>query len=159
MLDLTYELNGKIRERGYLLGDGIYPDWSCFVKTISHPSNAKEQYFAKTQESLRKDVERASGLLTNVWKITKQPCRLWDVSTMTSVMHACIILQNMRIEYTSENGIEDGNIYPAAQLNENVSKTFAEYCADRTKIKNAVESVALRKELMDHLWNFRGEQH
>ncbi|XP_062700579.1 uncharacterized protein LOC109407066 [Aedes albopictus] len=153
MLDLTYEVNGKTRERGYLLGDGIYPDWSCFVKTISHPSNAKEQHFATVQESVRKDVERCFSLLTNTWQITKQPCRLWDLQTMILVMEACIILHNMRIEYN-----EHEEVVFRQNSNEREPKTFTQYCEIRAKIKCATENAALRKDLIDHLWHVRGEQ-
>ncbi|XP_042410297.1 uncharacterized protein LOC121999722 [Zingiber officinale] len=43
--------------------DGIYPSWSTFVKTIPTPQGRKRQLFTSAQESMRKDVERAFGLL------------------------------------------------------------------------------------------------
>jgi hypothetical protein len=46
-------------DMGYYLTDGIYPEWSAFVKTISHPTDTKKQYFTKVQESARKDIEQA----------------------------------------------------------------------------------------------------
>ena len=45
----------------YYLADGIYPNWSTFVKTILCPQGFKKKHFAKTQESALKDVERAFG--------------------------------------------------------------------------------------------------
>jgi hypothetical protein len=48
---------------GYYLADGIYPQWSTFVKTISAPLEAKKKHVAKVQEACRKDVECAFGIL------------------------------------------------------------------------------------------------
>ncbi|CAO2141580.1 unnamed protein product [Urochloa humidicola] len=43
--------------------DGIYPEWPAFVKSVRHPMERKTQYFAALQESARKDIERAFGVL------------------------------------------------------------------------------------------------
>lgn len=81
----------------YVLADGIYPEWAVFVKTIEKPMCPKKKYFAKHQESCRKDVERCFGVLQARWCILDTPCRLWSPTAMSSVMHACIILHNMII--------------------------------------------------------------
>jgi len=56
---VNYIVNGHEYTMGYYLADEIYPNWSIFVKTIPRPLGAKRNYFASTQESARKDVERA----------------------------------------------------------------------------------------------------
>ena len=43
---------------GYYLADGIYPEWQIMMKTIASPQTEKQNWFAKRQESRRKDVER-----------------------------------------------------------------------------------------------------
>jgi len=47
----------------YYFADGIYPLWLTFVKTIHAQQRNKRKHFAKTQESVRKDVERVFGVL------------------------------------------------------------------------------------------------
>ncbi|XP_042441224.1 uncharacterized protein LOC122026552 [Zingiber officinale] len=60
---VNYSINGHDYSMGYYLADGIYPLWSTFVKTIPTPQGRKRQLFASAQESTRKDVEQAFGVL------------------------------------------------------------------------------------------------
>ena len=47
----------------YYLTDDIYPKWTTFIQSIRLPQGPKNSLFAKTQEAVRKDVERAFGVL------------------------------------------------------------------------------------------------
>ncbi|XP_061968316.1 uncharacterized protein LOC133691726 [Populus nigra] len=60
---VNYTINGHEYIMRYYLADEIYPNWSTFVKTIPIPLGAKRKYFASKQESARKDVQRAFGVL------------------------------------------------------------------------------------------------
>ncbi|XP_068344131.1 uncharacterized protein [Pyrus communis] len=60
-----YKVNGNRYELGYYLTDGI------FVKSFSHPDSAKKKLFSQRQESYRKDVERAFGILQARWAIVR----------------------------------------------------------------------------------------
>nr|GEV58243.1 protein ALP1-like [Tanacetum cinerariifolium] len=60
---LPYVVNGVGYEKGYYLADGIYPQWTTFVKSFTVANDAKHAYFKKRQEGARKDVERAFGVL------------------------------------------------------------------------------------------------
>ncbi|GJU09647.1 ALP1-like protein [Tanacetum coccineum] len=64
-----YVLNGVWFEKGYYLADGIYPQWATFVKSFTVANDAKHAYFKKRQESARKDVKRAFGVLQGRWGI------------------------------------------------------------------------------------------
>ncbi|XP_047978831.1 uncharacterized protein LOC125220727 [Salvia hispanica] len=50
------------------------------------------------QESARKDVERAFGVLQSRWVIVKGPARFWYKEVIADVMYACIIMHNMIVE-------------------------------------------------------------
>ncbi|GJZ88168.1 nucleotide-binding alpha-beta plait domain-containing protein [Tanacetum coccineum] len=58
-----FVVNGVGYENGYHLADEIYPQWATFVKSFTVANDAKHSYFKKRQESARKDVERAFGVL------------------------------------------------------------------------------------------------
>ncbi|KAF8403823.1 hypothetical protein HHK36_011929 [Tetracentron sinense] len=60
---VNYSINGNDYDMVYYLVDGIYPQWSTFVKTIPSPQGNKQKYFVIAQKSARKDVERAFGVL------------------------------------------------------------------------------------------------
>nr|XP_043635130.1 uncharacterized protein LOC122606231 [Erigeron canadensis] len=61
--DTSFSVNGTEYKKAYYLADGIYPEWSMFVKSFSCPQDEKRKKFKKYQESARKDVERAFGVL------------------------------------------------------------------------------------------------
>jgi hypothetical protein len=70
---VNYSIDSHDYTMGYYLADGIYPKWPPFVKTISAPQGAKKKYFAAAQESARKDIKRAFGVLQARFVIVHQP--------------------------------------------------------------------------------------
>jgi len=95
---VNYTINGHEYTIGYYLAYGIYPNWSTFVKTIPRPLGAKRKYFASKQESAKKDVGRAFGVLQSRFVIVRGPVQYWDEETLENIMKACIIMHNMIIE-------------------------------------------------------------
>ncbi|XP_052621098.1 uncharacterized protein LOC111901508 [Lactuca sativa] len=61
--DMMFTVNGHAYKYGYYLGDGIYPNYSTLMKAYSVPRSEKAKLFTKKQESARKDIERAFGVL------------------------------------------------------------------------------------------------
>ncbi|CAA7029170.1 unnamed protein product [Microthlaspi erraticum] len=58
-----FSVNGHEYGLAYYLTDGIYPSWLTFIQSIKLPKGRKAKRFAKRQEGVRKDVERAFGVL------------------------------------------------------------------------------------------------
>ena len=90
--------NGREYHLAYYLTDDIYPNWATFVQSIRLPQTEKQSLFAKTQESVRKDVERAFGVLQARFAVVKNPSKLWDKEKIGNIMKACIILHNMIVQ-------------------------------------------------------------
>ena len=60
---VNYNINGNNYNIEYYLTDGIYPEWTTFVKTFPRSQGEKRKLFSNYQEGQRKDVERAFGVL------------------------------------------------------------------------------------------------
>lgn len=82
----------------YFVVDGIYPRWSIFVSTIHVKGTRKKRLFPKAQEDMRKDVERALGVLISRWALLAKPYSMWDREFAGKVMNASIILHTMIVE-------------------------------------------------------------
>ncbi|XP_073152170.1 uncharacterized protein [Henckelia pumila] len=72
---VRFEVNGNEYNMRYYLADSIYPSWASFVKTISRPLSQKHRTFARYQEGVRKEVERAFDVLQARWHIVRGPSR------------------------------------------------------------------------------------
>ncbi|XP_024013221.1 uncharacterized protein LOC112087545 [Eutrema salsugineum] len=60
---VNFSVNGTEYKLAYYLTDGIYPKWTTFVQSILLPQDPKSCLFAEHQQGVRKDVERAFGVL------------------------------------------------------------------------------------------------
>ncbi|GJS67466.1 ALP1-like protein [Tanacetum coccineum] len=69
--EIPFVANGVTYPSGYYLVDGIYPELAPLVKTIPEPADDdhKRILYKQKQESARKDVERAFGVLKKKWVI------------------------------------------------------------------------------------------
>ena len=99
-----------------MLADGIYPDWPIFMKTIPMPVGEKQKVFAKVQEGVRKDVERAFGRLHSKYHILKFPGQAHKVEHLSAIWGCCIILHNMTLRDQQTVRIERTMVteYPAS---------------------------------------------
>ncbi|GJX57198.1 putative nuclease HARBI1 [Tanacetum coccineum] len=75
---VSYVVNGHQKNMAYCLTDGIYPSWAVFVKSTTSPQIRKPKLFAQHQEAIRKDVERAFGVLQARFAFLRRPCLIWD---------------------------------------------------------------------------------
>jgi hypothetical protein len=98
-----YTINNTHRDWLYFLVDGIYPKYSIFINSFQHPHDEKEKYFAKCQEAVRKDIERAFGVLVQQFQILQRPIKNWYWTDIVDIMDVCIILHNMIVESRREN--------------------------------------------------------
>lgn len=155
---VQFDLGGYHYTHGYYLGDGIYLKWSTIVKTMPHPLSSKQRLFAREQESQRKDVERAFGVLQARFAMISRPCRLWECNEMTKIMFTCIILHNMIIK--DERGIEGLQIdyeraHPPPEVyHEDTLLTDEDlnvHINNQLKIQNSFLHDQLQKDLMNHI--------
>jgi hypothetical protein len=143
----------------YLLCDGIYPEWSVFVKTIGNPTNEKEALYAKMQEGARKDVERCFGVLQGRFAILANPARLWGQGTLQDVWYACVVMHNMIIEAEEGEGEESDYIESVAALSvASMKLTFDSLLQQLALIQDAGAHAVLRDDLVEHIWQRKSDR-
>ncbi|XP_073363501.1 uncharacterized protein [Aegilops tauschii subsp. strangulata] len=158
---VNFEINGHQYNKGYYLADGIYPQWSTFVKTISKPQGEKRNRFAQMQESARKDVKRAFGMLQSRWGIVRNPALSWDERKLWEVMTACVIMHNMIVEDERDESIFDQgfdyqgeNIEPLHQD----PATFEQFVQFHREMRDWHSHLNLQNDLVEHVWDHIGNQ-
>ena len=161
---VNYSINGHDYTMGYYLVDGIYPQWSTFVKTISAPLEAKKKHFARVQEAYRKDVECVFGILQARFSIVRGPARFWDEATLNNITKACIILHNMIIEDERDpNGVQQDDDYE--QVPESIPTTVSReptievqnFIQSHIRIRDKETHSQLQDDLVEHLWKLHGQ--
>lgn len=159
--EVNYIINGHDYNMGYYLADGIYPSWATFVKTISQPQGNKKKYFAKAQEAVRKDVERAFGVLQARFAIIRGPARLWDIETLAYIMKACVIMHNMIIE--DEGDVDAEERFDSPEDNVQPSHTHTpdvmEFIENHKKIRDNEIHHQLQEDLVEHLWQHKPDKY
>ena len=166
--EVNYTINGNHYNKGYYLTDGIYPEWATFVKTIPRPQNDKRKLFSKYQESQRKDVERAFGVLQARFAIVRGPARFWDKADLGKIMRACIIMHNMIVEderdtYATQFGplpIYDDATNGLSQpnLGEEPFVPYETYIQNTIQIRDKRTHRQLQNDLVEHISQFHNNR-
>ncbi|XP_019090940.1 PREDICTED: uncharacterized protein LOC104743095 [Camelina sativa] len=146
-----YFINGRQYRMAYYLTDGIYPKWATFVKSISMPQDPKASLFATYQEVVRKDVERAFGVLQARFAIVKNPALMLDKVKNGNIMRACIILHNMIVE-DERDGYTQYDEATFAQVESNrTSEVDFTYSTDiPSNLRNMMsDTITIQNEVCD----------
>ncbi|CAL5373544.1 unnamed protein product [Camellia sinensis] len=160
---VNYTINGNEYTMGYYLEDGIYPQWSTFVKTIPSPQGNKKIFFAATQEATRKDVQRAFGVLQARFAIVRRPTRFWNTKMLKYIMKTCIILHNMIIEdERDDNGVKDFNYdqiddSPHVTVLQERTTELMKFIQCHHNIRDRQTHSHLQSDLVKHLWQLHNE--
>ncbi|XP_021733024.1 uncharacterized protein LOC110699819 [Chenopodium quinoa] len=181
---INFWVNGRQYELAYYLADGIYPKWPTFIQGITHPQVQKDKLFADQQVTVRKDVERAFGVLQARFTILRQPALAFDEDILCDIMKSCIIMHNMIVEderhnYTRADVLrryyeEDRPQRTAARAGPSTSATvnnnepfefnigrppnidFNAYFLRRIDLRDTEIHSSLKQDLVEHIWqNFR----
>ncbi|GJX41752.1 ALP1-like protein isoform X1 [Tanacetum coccineum] len=152
--ECPFIVNGHTYRKGYYLADGIYPEWSTFVKTFSVTRDAKTFKFKTVQEAARKDIERAFGVLQGRWGIIRQPARAMQINNLKRIMYCCIILHNMILE---NEGFEVNLNHMFVSPEPNMVRSWVERCdlhvRKAKELRDRKTHIDLRQDLVKHLWN------
>nr|XP_009794855.1 PREDICTED: uncharacterized protein LOC104241608 [Nicotiana sylvestris] len=117
------------------------------VQTIRVPHSQKKKYFAMKQESCRKDIERAFGVLQSRFAIIAGLSRFWRKEVLYDILITCIILHNMIIEDERDLNapIQDAweGPTPTVEMVADENYQFEQFLARHKKIKDKDAHFAL----------------
>ncbi|XP_028059219.1 uncharacterized protein LOC114262953 [Camellia sinensis] len=112
-------------------------------------------------ESARKDVERAFRVLQSRFAIIGGVVRFWDPKMLANIMKTCIILHNMIVEDEREEHLdfdyEISSTNTPVQLSSTPTNDFESFLSRHLGIRDKNAYHALRNDLIEHMWHFRGE--
>lgn len=158
--DINYVLNGKTYPQYYLLTDSTYPRWPIFVQTtneLHEIQDEKVEHFAKKQEAVMKDVEKALAVFQARFTAILNPCRKWSRDTIKDIFLACVILHNMIIE--DEAGLNLEFLFDN-RIGTNLRRgpSLDAYKQGTEEMENTDTYFTLRNDLMEHLWAVKGKR-
>uniref|UniRef100_A0A0D3DB56 DDE Tnp4 domain-containing protein n=1 Tax=Brassica oleracea var. oleracea TaxID=109376 RepID=A0A0D3DB56_BRAOL len=160
---VTFSVNGRGYHLVYYLTDGIYPKWATFIQSIPIPQGPKAALFAQHQEAVRKNVERAFGVLQARFSIVKNPALFWDKAKIGKIMRACIILHNMIVEderdgYTHfdisefQQGEDTGTSHVDLTYSTYIPSNIANMMGVRTRIRDRQMHQQFKADLVEYIW-------
>jgi hypothetical protein len=94
---VPYKIGDEEFDKLFFLVDGIYPRYVRFVKSYRVPITAEQKRFAAWQEAVRKDIERAFGVLKARWQVLARPIHLHKPEEIAMRATCCFILHNMLV--------------------------------------------------------------
>jgi hypothetical protein len=151
---VSFEVNGVTLDQGYYLADGIYPEWSFFVKSFTVAHSDKNAVLKRKQESARKVIERTFGVLQGCWHIIAQPVRAWTVNKLPRIMYTCIILHHMILKDQKFAISKMSEIYICPRIN--LQRAWVERCkVQRKKSKELCDKhthAKLQRNVIEHVW-------
>uniref|UniRef100_A0A0D3D286 DDE Tnp4 domain-containing protein n=1 Tax=Brassica oleracea var. oleracea TaxID=109376 RepID=A0A0D3D286_BRAOL len=156
---VKFKVNNHTYRMAYYLTDGIYPNWSTFIQSIPLPQGPKAELFAERQESTRKDVERAFGVLQSRFAIVKNPALLWDKEKIGWIMRSCVILHNMIVEnerdgYTQidTSEFESGESSRSSKVKTRTSFNIGNMLGVRNEVRDSEKHHLLKADLVENVW-------
>ena len=143
---VPFEIAGEEFNKCYLLTDGIYPRFTRFVKAKKHPIDPKEKRFTAWQESARKDIERAFGVLKAKFQFVARPIMVRELDHIAERMACCLILHNMcvsdRVMETMDPIFSTGgNDYDPTEILSTYQRHFAPSQVDVALDRSSVQAV------------------
>jgi hypothetical protein len=104
---MPYGICGEFFNKMNILVDGIYPQYSRFVKTLREPILHWEIDYCAWQEAARKDIERAFGVFQSKFQYVARPFMELDLKVIGKRVNTCLLLHNMCVS----DRVMDADVY------------------------------------------------
>lgn len=153
-INFKFKIDGVEFDKLWVLVDGIYPTIARFVKTISFPIGRAQELFVKWQESCRKDIERAFGILVRKFQILARPIEYWDLEDVKRIIYGCCLMHNMMVECRMERHEEENeDMYRLCEEEGGLSEEhFQRVFRSMRGLPSEGESMANYMEMQNKRW-------
>ncbi len=151
----SYQMSHGEEDNIYYAADNIYPEFPVFMQSCGDSVDPKIHFYSKRLEAVRKDVERAFGILQARFAFLKVPCLLWHIDDISNAVHCCMILHNMIIEdeENDDNDITTEFYLPPITQHSRPSATIFEEFLENTKLFQSHHKFKMfRMHLINHLF-------
>ena len=148
-VDFDYNVGSTTFRSLFLLVDGIYPEHSRFVKTLDEAVGHSQQQYASWQESSRKDIERAFGVLKRKFQILVRPFELWFVKDIACIVKTMVMLHNMMVEQRiSRDEPENSDWYEySASLEQDDNQMDVDVDPDEEFVQRRNAEILLQRQM------------
>lgn len=175
-----YRIVGVFCNKPHWFYSGIFPRVQLLTSSISETVTIKKKLYSSIQEAVRKEIERAFGILQSKWNIICMPSKFMTVEIMKGVIKCFIIVQNIFVaecdmlgnDYGMADGEEStdimvgGGVSPMSCgvvrqdgcVSPPSSSSLEELCEEFQFMEDEREHSSTKKQLMQHIWEFYGEQ-
>ncbi|XP_021864047.2 uncharacterized protein [Spinacia oleracea] len=143
------------------------------LQGFTRPQLQKHKLFADRQAHVRKDVERAFGVLQARFSIIRQPSLAYDEDILSDTMKACLIMHNIIVEDERDMYIradvlrryyEQDLSSSSATVNNGEPFEFQagrpvninDYLGRRVTMRNSQTHQSLKDDLIEHNWKKYG---
>ncbi|XP_028081080.1 uncharacterized protein LOC114282567 [Camellia sinensis] len=135
---------------------------SIFTK-LAERHTPSVNYSINAQESARKDVECAFGVLQARFAIIHGLASSWERKTLKNIMKACIILHNVVVK--DERDVNETEDYGYEQIDENphvfvsheYTTEFMEFIRHHHRIRDRETHSQLQSDLIQQLWQLHSQ--
>ncbi|GJS64320.1 ALP1-like protein isoform X1 [Tanacetum coccineum] len=118
------------------------------------PKYTEENFRRRIQESSRKDIERAFGVLQGRWGIIRQPARAFEINALKRIMYCCVMLHNMILE--DEDfvvNLRDVFVDPTPDIPQEWTERCDLHVRKHKELRDSKVHNDLRDDLVEHVWN------
>ncbi len=159
----SYKIGNQDETQLYFTADNIYPRFPIFMQSFgSNSCSARESFFSTRLESVRKDIERAFGILQARFACLKKPSLYWKFQDLYNEVMCCIVLHNMivRDEIVHQDQSSDRSASylpdPTHALQRSTSEYILSVSSLISNISNAQslnKFIRLREQVMDNMYD------
>lgn len=113
--NVTYNLvdgeGGQFVEAGpYLICDNGFMKWRCLMPPMRYPTKRSEARWSAQVESVRKDVERAFGIIKGRFRCLKVGLLFHFQEDIDNLFFTCILLHNMILSYDGRDKLWEADM-------------------------------------------------